>query len=73
MNKYNEKSNNPEIADLHNYNRISKDYSSFTITSPEFQDQPPPDIPPPAYSSSFDYSSSFNNDTVICDKSHVVI
>ena len=65
MNKSNSQSNNREIADLHGYNRISTDYSSFTNTPLQFQDLPPPDIPPPSYSSSFDNSSTFNNQSVI--------
>ena len=65
MNKSNSQSNSREIADLHGYNRISTDYSSFTNNSHlQFQDLPPPDIPPPSYNSSFDNSSTFNNNSV---------
>ena len=65
MNMSNQQVDNCEIADLHGYNRISTDYSSFTNTNLQFQQLPPPDIPPPSYSASFGNSSAFHNNSVL--------
>ena len=69
MHNSNPQSNNSEIADLHGYNRISTDYSSFTITNDQFQDSPLPDVPPPSYAASVDNSSTFNNNSVVYKES----
>ena len=48
----------PEVADVHGYRRLSRDYPPVNSNS-SF-----PELPPPAYSSSFDYSPNFNNELV---------
>ncbi len=58
MNNYGSQSNNPEIAGVHNYNSLSRDYPAVGGTSSL------PEAPPPSYEASVANPSSFNNDVV---------